>query len=216
MKTVGILGGMGTQATIFFMNKIVQYCYGVSKDTEYPHMVVDNYPQIPSRTRAILYKEESPIIEMVGACSKLENYPVDFIAIPCNSACYWIDMIQNNVCVPVLDIIEITSRAVTGNRVIPLSGYVPYHFDLYEKYLGDKYVKLDEDDQSIVYSLIEYIKIHGYDDLVWDEYMKFQCDIMERYNADQIVSACTELSMYGADVSSVDELAKQVVRIVYE
>lgn len=60
-KTLGILGGMGPLATVDLMTKIIALT-PAQKDQDHIHMIVDNYPQIPDRTEAILGKGTSPYL----------------------------------------------------------------------------------------------------------------------------------------------------------
>jgi hypothetical protein len=83
-KRIGILGGMGPYATVIFMKNILDMT-DAEKDWEHIHTIVDNNTKIPSRSRAILFNETSPLDGMLESCKKLESYTVDTIVIPCNS-----------------------------------------------------------------------------------------------------------------------------------
>ena len=58
-KTVGIIGGMGPGATALLFQKIIDYT-DAKVDAEHIHIIVDNCPQIPDRTTAILKGEDTP------------------------------------------------------------------------------------------------------------------------------------------------------------
>ncbi|WP_338689828.1 hypothetical protein QJR36_09400 [Paraclostridium sordellii] len=62
MKTVGIIGGMGTLATIDLFNKIVIETNAKS-DKEHIHILIDNNTQIPDRTSFILGKEKTQLMK---------------------------------------------------------------------------------------------------------------------------------------------------------
>ena len=49
------------------------------KDWDHIRTITDNNVKIPSRSRAILYNEESPLEKMIESCLQLQKYPVDII-----------------------------------------------------------------------------------------------------------------------------------------
>ena len=89
MKTVGIIGGMGTLATIDLFNKIVLETNAKSDD-EHLHILIDNNAQIPDRTNFILGNGENPTNELIKSAKNLEKIGADFLAIPCNTAHYFL------------------------------------------------------------------------------------------------------------------------------
>lgn len=54
---IGIVGGMGSYATVDLFRRMVD-AFQAERDWERPRIIVDNYSTIPSRVRAILYKEK--------------------------------------------------------------------------------------------------------------------------------------------------------------
>ena len=55
---IGIIGGMGSYATIDFFRRLVD-AFPAEKEWERPRIIVDNYCTMPSRVRAILYNERT-------------------------------------------------------------------------------------------------------------------------------------------------------------
>ena len=84
-RTVGILGGMGPHATADFFALLVRLT-PAEKDWNHLHIVVENNPRIPSRTRAFLFGEESPVPYLVAGAKRLEAAGAQVIVVPCNSA----------------------------------------------------------------------------------------------------------------------------------
>ena len=52
-QTVGIIGGMGPEATVELMSRIIAKT-PANDDVDHIHMIVDNDPKIPSRIKALL------------------------------------------------------------------------------------------------------------------------------------------------------------------
>ncbi len=201
-KIVGILGGMGPYATIEFMRNLLDIT-PAKKDWDHIRTVVDNNPHLPSRSRAILYNEESPLDGMIESCQKLQNYPVDLIVIPCNSASYWVDDIKKEVHTPILSIINATANALSDHnlvdKVVVLGGMTTYLKELYRdkiESLGIKYINIDEATQNGVVELIEKVKHNSNIDKSQVEFSELVSRIVAQYNANGIVLGCTEFSFF--------------------
>ena len=55
-KVVGVLGGMGPEATVDFMTKVIALT-PADNDQDHIHMIIDHNPTVPSRQDAILADE---------------------------------------------------------------------------------------------------------------------------------------------------------------
>jgi|APSaa5957512576_1039674.scaffolds.fasta_scaffold20308_2 aspartate racemase len=203
-EIIGILGGMGPYATIEFMRNLLDIT-PVKKDWDHIRTVVDNNPHLPSRSRAILYNEESPLNGMIESCQKLQNYPVDLIVIPCNSASYWINDIRKEIHTPILSIIDATtitlSRYNSVDKVVVLGGMTTYLKELYKdkiESIGIKYINIDESTQNSIVKLIEKVKYGGDSNInkTQIEFSSLVSYIIARYNINGIVLGCTEFSFF--------------------
>lgn len=87
-KVIGILGGMGPEATAELFLRIIK-ATPAQRDQDHLRVIVDNNPKIPDRTAAILGEGQSPLPEMVRTARNLERAGVDFIVMPCNTAHYY-------------------------------------------------------------------------------------------------------------------------------
>ena len=91
MKIIGILGGMGPEASADVYLKIIQrsYRYAAENMDAYPHILINNIPtpnifQRPSRSTGNYLGEQARILEVAGAKA---------IGIACNSAhFFWPEM----------------------------------------------------------------------------------------------------------------------------
>ena len=72
-NAVGVLGGVGPLATVYFMEMIIEMT-DASKDQEHIDMLVSNHATIPDRTGFILGESsESPMDAMVEEMVKLRK-----------------------------------------------------------------------------------------------------------------------------------------------
>ncbi|WP_010276715.1 cysteate racemase [Paenibacillus senegalensis] len=100
-RTVGIIGGMGPLATVDLMNKIIQQT-PARQEQEHLHLIVDQYPQIPDRTAAILGRGSDPVPYLVESARRLESAGAELIAIACNTAHYYVRQLEETVAIPIL------------------------------------------------------------------------------------------------------------------
>ncbi|WP_252246665.1 amino acid racemase [Clostridium sp. ZBS4] len=223
-KVIGILGGMGPYASLAFFQKLLDLT-PAKKDWEHLRIIIDNNPHIPSRSRYLLYDEESPIEGMVDSCRKLQRYPVDVIAVPCNSACYFIDKIQNKIDIPILNIMEITSNSLADTypsikKVSVLGGAITYNKKTYEKFLKQnniKYIHHNKEIQDKVESLIEKIKLNFISEELKSNFHEILEELKKSYNTEGVILGCTEFGCLMDIQTSVKildsstELAKYIV-----
>ena len=84
-EVVGILGGMGPEATIDLFTKIVKGSK-VKKDQDHLRILIYNNSKIPDRTLAIKGKGPSPLPGLIQSAKVLEKAGADFVLIPCITA----------------------------------------------------------------------------------------------------------------------------------
>lgn len=187
-KTLGILGGMGPLATLCFFQEILRWT-DAKKDWDHLRIILDNNVDIPSRTRALLYGEKSPVESMRKACFNLMRAGCDYIAVPCNSAHYFFDEVVRNKEIPWINMIKVISNTLTNYKnVLVLGGYSTISQKVYDKYLNNT-VYLQ--DNSIVYDIIEDIKINNID---YNKVFKLYYEII-KLDVECVLLACTELPM---------------------
>jgi len=91
---IGILGGMGTYATI---NLFKQYAelFPAEKEWERPRIIIDNNCTMPSRVRAILYDENVDMLvsEMSNSIHNLIKAGATRIILGCNTSHIFLDRI---------------------------------------------------------------------------------------------------------------------------
>jgi len=112
-KIIGILGGMGPEATAELFMNIIR-ATPVEKDQDHVRVIIDSNSKIPDRTAAIIGEGPSPLPEMVRTAENLEKAGVDFIIIPCNTAHYFYDELSKSVEVPILNMIELAAEVIHG------------------------------------------------------------------------------------------------------
>lgn len=110
-KIIGILGGMGPEATIDLFTKIVKGTKA-KKDQDHLRILIDNNPKIPDRTLAIQRKGPNPLTQLIRSAKLLENAGADFIVIPCVTAHHFFEPLQKRVKIPFLHLVEETVKYI--------------------------------------------------------------------------------------------------------
>jgi len=85
MKTIGILGGMGPEATASFFSSLLSYDKA-ERDQDHLHIVVECDPSIPDRTAFILGKGPDPLPAMLTSAQRLKAAGAELVGIPCMTA----------------------------------------------------------------------------------------------------------------------------------
>ena len=110
-KIIGILGGMGPEATIDLFSKIVKETRA-KKDQDHLRILIDNNPKIPDRTLALQGKGPSSLPQLARSARALEKAGADFIVIPCVTAHNYHEALQKRLRIPVLHIVEETLKTI--------------------------------------------------------------------------------------------------------
>jgi aspartate racemase len=202
-KVIGIIGGMGPQATADLYLKIIKETKA-SIDQEHFHVIIDSNPKIPDRTKAILYNEESPFDAIVEMGKKLEVLGVDIGCIPCITSHYYIDEIQKQLAYPLLNAMEETQKyikctypAIKNIGVLATTGTIKAR--LFEKYFSDINIIYPSDlvQQKNVMEAIygdNGIKSGNIGEYPYG-LLKKTADMLIERGADVILLGCTEIGL---------------------
>jgi aspartate racemase len=124
-KTIGILGGMGPEATSFFFNQIIKKTKA-GKDQGHIKVIIYNNPEIPPRTDAILHTGPSPLPHLLEGVKMLRQAGADFIVMPCVTAHYYLNDILAKEKVSFLNLLDetllYTLRKFPGVKKLGLIG----------------------------------------------------------------------------------------------
>jgi len=111
---LGILGGMGTQATASFF-EILHKLQNVQCEQDYIDVLLYSKPSTPDRTAYITgQSKENPLDSLICAAKTLESAGVSNIAIPCATAHFFYNELSSAVNVPIINMIDETARYITN------------------------------------------------------------------------------------------------------
>lgn len=145
-KTIGIMGGMGSEATSDLFRSIV-YQTLASSDGDHLPVIINNDPSIPDRSDFILGIGPDPVPFLIESARKLESWGADFLIMPCNTAHYFIEDIRKAVSIPLINMIEESAKYVKDNHpeVVSLgllSTLGTYKTKIYNKFFNERGLKI--------------------------------------------------------------------------
>jgi aspartate racemase len=161
-KAIGILGGMGPEATLDCFNKILKNT-AAKKDPEHLRVVIDSNPGIPDRIAAILGDGQSPVPALVAGCRGLQKAGADFIIIPCVTVHFFLPQILAESPLPILSIIDAVAEAVHRDypetRTVGLLGTIAtVESGLFQKRLAEDSIRTLAPDSAAQSKIVDAIR----------------------------------------------------------
>lgn len=206
-RRIGIIGGMGPEATALLMNRIIA-ATPATDDADHVPMFVDNNPQIPSRIAALIEgRGEDPGPVIAGMASKLEAFGAEALAMPCNTAHHYADRIRAAVTIPFLDMVQMSAARMaakmgSGARIGMLASPAVRITGIFDRAFAETgceplYLK----DDARLLSLIRHIKKGGSLQEASASMLRLSGMLLDE-GADSLLVSCSELSLVSAAVPS--------------
>ena len=202
-KIIGILGGMGPEATWDLFGRIIKST-PAENDSQHFRILIDSNPKIPDRTKAILGEGPSPLNAMIATGKNLEQAGADFIVIPCMTAHHFIEPVQHALSVPVINGFHLIhhyleKQGITYSRVAVLATTGSLQSRIYQRYLGeDRLIFPDEQvQQEEVMDLIygpSGIKAGQLSGTIITRFNRLIARF-ETLGADAVIAGCTEIGL---------------------
>jgi aspartate racemase len=203
-KTIGILGGMGPEATTYFYDLIIKLTHA-AKDQEHIKTIIYSNPEIPPRTDAILEKGPSPAPLVLEGFQRLKDAGADFIVMPCVTAHYFYSEVKDQIDVPFVSLLDESVKwakdEVPGLRkagLVASSGTLEsrlFH-DVYEQ-AGIQIIHPEKEEQNQVMEAIfssRGIKA-GFTSGFPKETLVNVAKMLVAQGADAIIAGCTEVPL---------------------
>lgn len=206
---LGIIGGMGPMASAVFYDMISSKT-DASCDQENLNLILLSHAGMPDRTEAILSKDEAQIeavrSKLLADAMFLQNAGCTAIAVTCNTAHYFVNMIEEELDIPFIHLIRETAEAVASEfgarKVAVLATDGTIETRLYQDELSKRgviaFTPKAEVQALVMHEIYECIKSgKPADEEIWqkiEEYVKAE-------GCEAAVLACTELSVVRKDLS---------------
>ncbi len=199
-KKLGILGGMGPEATELFYKKITEGTV-VSNDRDHLDIMIYSHASIPDRTEYIISGRADELWAVLESdVETLKHCGCDFLAIPCNTCHFFAKKFDHLMDGHFINMIEETAAYVAKRNfkkvgIMATDGTVKN--DIYGKAFenhGITAIYPDEADQKKVMSII-YDEIKAGEKGDKHKFMDVAKSLRDK-GCEAIVLACTELSVF--------------------
>ena len=224
-KIAGIIGGMGPEATVDLMQRIIRLTPALD-DGDHIHCLVDNNPKIPSRIKAIIEGQgEDPGPVIAEMARRLEAWGADFLAIACNTAHFYYETVCAALSIPVINMVDAVLEHMTKHHpgcseIGVLASPAIRITGLYEKIFSPAGIRIifpDPDEQDQLFRVIRSVKAGDLGPAIQDQYDGV-CDHLKKKGVTLAVVACTELSALNRGVSlatldAAEILARRIVDV---
>jgi aspartate racemase len=217
-KIVGVIGGMGPEATVDFLRRIVA-ATPARDDADHIRILVDNNPKIPSRLAALVDRTGAdPLPVLIEMARGLERQGADFLTIPCNTAHYYLPSIAQAVSIPILDMVALAIAKVRGTLIGMLASPAVQKVGLYASRLaaaGKTAVFPDATGEAKILDIIRAVKAST----LTGQHHRDYAEVAASLDADAYLIACTELSVIGPPtgiekpyIDALDVLVEETVK----
>ncbi len=200
LRTVGILGGMGPEATLALMERVVA-AVDAADDSDHVPLLVDMNTQVPSRISALLDGDGTdPGPVLVAMAKRMQAAGAQALAMPCNTAHHYADEIAAAVDIPLLDMVVLTTKAACqvageGGKVGVLGSPALQQVGVFDVAIAaGGCVAAYPEDQGTLLDAIREIKANGATPLVRDKLVLASHNLLWQGAQVQLV-ACTEFSL---------------------
>lgn len=195
---IGVLGGLGPQATICFMELVIENTLAET-DQEHVDMIVSQIPSVPNRNDYILgISNDNPLEKLKAEAKRLEANGCKYIVMPCNTVHYFLDDLKSAVNIPIVNLIEETINTCVekkAKKIGIMATKATVEKALYSKYEKNNieiFYPEDNIQEMITYFIYDCVK-KGI--LVEPEYFYKVFNYYIYNNCDYVILACTELSV---------------------
>lgn len=200
-KVIGVIGGMGPEATVDFMHRLVART-PARDDADHLHVLVDNNPKIPSRIAALIEGSGAdPTPVLCDMARGLQVQGANFLVMPCNTAHYYLPAIARSVSIPVLDMVQLAIQKLAiakPRRVGMLASPAVRKVGLYKARMEQAGLRaLFPGEEETLLGIIKAVKAGRLNDSHRQDYAKVARNLLDA-GADALLVACTEFSIIGA------------------
>jgi aspartate racemase len=208
-RAVGVIGGMGPEATVELMRRVIAQTRA-QDDEDHVHLIVESNPRIPSRIAYLLEgRGTDPEPEILRIARNLERSGAAALAMPCNTAHHYASAIRGAVEIPLLDMVQLTVERIgashPGARVGLLASSAVHRVGVYEPALRSHGLQGElPQRQEELLALIRGVKRGETGPEAAQAFAGIASELGRR--TDVLLIACSELSLISSQIEALDSL----------
>lgn len=201
MKRIGLIGGLGPEATMDYYKEIIDYFNDHDEDNtlNYPEMII--YSVSLNKLLAQFNKKEYHLsVDYISGCiDKLEGAGADFVAITANTPHLIFNEIREKVNLPMISIVEATARNAKSLNLKRCglfgTGFTmkaTFYKDVFSSY-GLEIVTPASDEIEVIHQkLFSEIELGIYKEKTRELLMGIIVNMIQREKIDSLILGCTE------------------------
>lgn len=205
-RRVGILGGMGPEATVLLMQKVIA-ATPARDDADHVPLIVDQNPQVPSRIAWLIEgRGEDPGPVLAAMAQRLQGAGAEALAMPCNTAHHFAPSIRAATPLPLIDMVALSvARAAAlagpGARVGILASPAVRRIGLFDgPFATAGLLPVYSADEAATLAIIRSIKANGPTESARSGLAAAATALKDQGAAVQMI-ACTEFSLIAGAVN---------------
>jgi aspartate racemase len=199
-KVLGIVGGMGPLATQLFYKMLIDMT-DAKKDQDHIDMIMLSHASMPDRTETIMSGKTQVLYDkLLEDVKRLEANGATAIAIPCNTSHMVMDRLQEQINIPLINMIRETAASIKQNRpevkrvgILATDGTISG--GLYQKACVEEGLEPfvpSKDTQALVMKII-YEGIKEGSPIDYNDFIRVQGELAAN-GCEAAIMGCTELS----------------------
>jgi len=204
MKTIGILGGLGPEATVDYYKEIVKAFDQINGDgsLNYPEIIV--YSVNMSKFIGLLQDENytEATAYLVQCLAGIKKAGADFAVLSANTPHLLFQEIQAKVDLPLISIVEVCAekaQAIGAKRCALLGTKFTMQSDFYKQVFHrrnmDIIVPDNEQMELINTRLFKELELGIFKDETKAELLDIVADLKDKYDVDAVILGCTEFPL---------------------
>lgn len=202
MKKIGIIGGLGPEATVDYYKRIVEFFHEHNQSLSTPEIIIYSV-DIAHVFELITEQHWDGLAQwLVEKVVALKNAGANFAVISANTPHIVFDRVQAQSPLPLISIVEATLESTKAAGLKRL-GLLGTKFTMESNFFGDRFSKegitvvvpTDQEQQYIHEKLVSEIELGIFNDATRRQLLSIIMGMLDRDNLDAVILGCTELPL---------------------
>jgi len=202
MQKIGIIGGLGPEATVDYYKRIVQFFHEHNQSLSTPEIVIYSV-DIAELFKLVADQQRDALAKwLTSKVVDLKNAGADFAVISANTPHIVFNQVQAQSPLPLISIVEATleSAKLAGLKTAGLLGT---QFTMQSNFFGDRFasegisvvVPDNHEQQYIQDKLVNEIELGIFNDATRQEFLAIITRMKNCHDIDAVILGCTELPL---------------------
>lgn len=202
MKKIGIIGGLGPEATVDYYKEIINAFKSENGDLNYPEIIVYSVNMWEFIEMIKAKKYDDAIGYLLERIKRLKNAGADFAAISANTPHLLFDRLKEQSPIPLISIVEATciESVRRGYKHAGLFGTgftmeASFYSEVFKKQNIDIVLPDKEDKELINYKLFSEIELGIFKDETRQILIEIIDKLVQEQQIDSLILGCTEFPL---------------------